>query len=252
VPADTSLLWFRRDLRPGDHPALLAAADAARRAFLAGCLRSLSDSLGGRLLVRRGDPAEVVADTARRIGARTVHVSADFAPYGRGRDQWVAAALVADGAELVRTGSPYAVAPGRVRKPDGQPYRVFTPFQRAWLAHGWRAPARGGADSVRWLEPPSGLTSEQPEGLAAELGRGERWPSALPEPGEAAAPTCSGTTRAPPGTTRTAGSTRSPGTTMRGPSGCSPRGGTGAPDIRSWTPGCASCAPRAGCTTGCG
>jgi deoxyribodipyrimidine photo-lyase len=38
------------------------------------------------------------------------------------------------------TGSPYAVAPGRVKKPDGSNYRVYTPFYKAWLAHGWRAP----------------------------------------------------------------------------------------------------------------
>ena len=40
----------------------------------------------------------------------------------------------ADEVALVRTGSPYAVSPGRVRKDDGTPYRVFTPFHRAWLA----------------------------------------------------------------------------------------------------------------------
>ena len=42
---------------------------------------------------------------------------------------------------LVRTGSPYAVAPFRVTKDDGTPYRVFTPFYRTWLKHGWRKPA---------------------------------------------------------------------------------------------------------------
>ena len=42
---------------------------------------------------------------------------------------------------LVRTGSPYAVTPGRVTKRDGTPFQVFTPFARAWREHGWRAPA---------------------------------------------------------------------------------------------------------------
>ena len=46
------------------------------------------------------------------------------------------------GITLIRTGSPYAVAPGRVVKPsDATPYRVYTPFYKAWCAHGWRAPA---------------------------------------------------------------------------------------------------------------
>jgi deoxyribodipyrimidine photo-lyase len=182
VPADTAVLWFRRDLRLADHPALLAAADAApralalfvlddrlltpsgaaRRIFLAGCLRELDAALGGRLLVCRGDPARVVPGVARQVGARTVHVSTDAGPYGRARDERVAAALAAGGGELVRTGSPYAVTPGRVRKADGLPYRVFTPFQRAWLAHGWRAPAATGADTLDWLDPPTGLAAPLP------------------------------------------------------------------------------------------
>jgi deoxyribodipyrimidine photo-lyase len=43
---------------------------------------------------------------------------------------------------LFRTGSPYAVAPGRVLKPsDATPYKVYTPFYKGWRTHGWRAPA---------------------------------------------------------------------------------------------------------------
>jgi deoxyribodipyrimidine photo-lyase len=212
------VVWFRRDLRLTDHPALLAAADAgpggalalfvldprlwrpsgpARQAFLVGCLRELDAALGGRLLVRRGDPVDVVPSAARAVGARTVHVSADAGPYGRSRDEAVAAALARDGVELVRTGSPYAVTPGRVRKPDGHPYRVFTPFHRAWLAHGWRAPADTGPDTVDWLDC-SGPGSPAGPGEAAGAGSGvdaagEGLPAApecesrLPEPGEAAA-----------------------------------------------------------------
>jgi len=45
------------------------------------------------------------------------------------------------------------VTPGRVRKPDGSPYAVFTPFHRAWSAHGWHSPA-GSGDGVDWLAGP--------------------------------------------------------------------------------------------------
>ena len=52
------------------------------------------------------------------------------------------ARLEAAGIKLIRTGSPYAVTPGRVLKPsDGTPYKVYTPFYRGWRTHGWRAPA---------------------------------------------------------------------------------------------------------------
>jgi deoxyribodipyrimidine photo-lyase len=196
-------LWFRRDLRLGDHPALLAAADAgpdgvlalfvvdptlwgpagpARRAYLVRSLTALDESLGGRLQVRHGDPATVVPSLAHEVDAGTVHVSADFGPYGAARDSAVEAALDAGGRALVRTGSPYAVAPGRVRKPDGTPYRVFTPFARAWLDHGWRAPAASADATAPWVSLPGSepLAALAPTG--AELDGLE-----LPPAGEAAA-----------------------------------------------------------------
>jgi len=149
-----SLLWFRRDLRLHDSPALLdAAADGrpvapvfvvdpalwgpaglARRAYLARSLRSLDADLGGRLHVLQGDPVAEVVEAARRLGAESVHVSADFGPYGAQRDARVEAALADVGIDLVRSGSAYAVAPGRVVKADGTPYRVFTPFWKALRA----------------------------------------------------------------------------------------------------------------------
>ena len=170
--ADTSVMWFRRDLRLADNPALLAACAVgevvplfvldpllwsrsgdARRAYLAGSLASLSESTGGALLVRRGDPAQVVPEVAAAVGARTVHCAADFNPYGRRRDAAVEEALAAAGVRLERLGSPYAVAPGTLRKADGDPYRVYSPFQRAWVDHGWHEPAPAPA-GVSWAEVP--------------------------------------------------------------------------------------------------
>ena len=170
--ADTSVMWFRRDLRLADNPALLAACAAgevvplfvldpllwsrsgdARRAYLAGSLASLSASTGGALLVRQGDPAQVVPAVAAAVGARTVHCAADFNPYGRRRDAAVEEALTAAGVRLERLGSPYAVAPGTLRKADGDPYRVYSPFQRAWVDHGWHEPAPA-PTGVTWAEVP--------------------------------------------------------------------------------------------------
>ena len=158
------VMWFRRDLRLLDHPALNeATADAdvvplfvvdprlvdtsVRTKVLLDALRHLDESMGSVLTLRYGDPQEVVPQVAVEVGAASVHVSADYAPYGRRRDAAVAEALGA--VPLVSTGSPYAVAPGRVRKGDGTPYRVYTPFYRAWLQHGWRAPAKAERE-VQW------------------------------------------------------------------------------------------------------
>jgi deoxyribodipyrimidine photo-lyase len=154
-----SIIWFRRDLRISDHPALnaaIAAGDevvpvfildprqkqqsgANRLAYLSQSLRELDQSLGNSLHVMAGDEVTVLQDLLKRYGADQVHISEEFEPYGLARDRRVEEA----GITLIRTGSPYAVAPGRVRKPsDGTPYRVYTPFYKAWLAHGWRDPAQ--------------------------------------------------------------------------------------------------------------
>ena len=64
-----------------------------RRTVLYRCLRALDESLGGRLLVVRGDPADVVPRVAAAVDAPQVHVAADFGPYGRARDEAVEKAL---------------------------------------------------------------------------------------------------------------------------------------------------------------
>ena len=174
INAMPAVLWFRRDLRLSDLPALLAAAQgdgadgevlacyvldprletsAGRRRlqYLYDALRDLRGQLGGRLLLTRGDPARRIPAVAKGIGATTVHVSQDFSPFGRRRDELVRAAL--GDIDLVGTGSPYLVSPGRVAKGDGTPYKVFTPFYDAWRRHGWPTPADTGASSARWIDP---------------------------------------------------------------------------------------------------
>ena len=165
-----SVLWFRRDLRLVDHPALLAAAGAAevlplfvldpallrpagapRLGYLYQALRGLDAAIGGHLVVLAGDPVEVVARVTAEVGAETVHVSADFGPYGAARDRRVETALAAAGRSLLRTGSPYAVSPGRLVKADGTPFRVYSPYFRAWSASGWPGPAAAPED-VRWTD----------------------------------------------------------------------------------------------------
>ncbi len=131
---NASIMWFRRDLRLGDNPALLAARDAAaggsvvpvfvldpalwkpsgqpRQAFLIGCLNDLDQSMGSALVVRHGSPATVLPRLAAEVGASSVHVAADAGPYGRRRDEAVTKALGDIDVDLVSTGSSYAVTPG--------------------------------------------------------------------------------------------------------------------------------------------
>ena len=115
-------------------------------------------------------------ELATRIGAAEVHVSADFGPYGSARDLRVAKALGA--VPLVATGSPYAVSPPRLLTSAGTPYKVFTPFYRAWRQHGWPAPAASDAGVVDWMTSPGEALPGEPM-LPANM--------ALPPAGEEAA-----------------------------------------------------------------
>ena len=166
-----AIFWFRRDLRLSDNPALLAALDDAdeviplfilddeisesagphRRAYLSASLHALNETLDGNLFVISGKPVDVIKDLAQRYKVDSVHSAFPFAPYGEVRDQELKAA----GIELQQLGSGYAVAPGRVRKDDGTNYRVYTPFYRAWLAHGWRAPVAA-PKNPNWVSPKKG------------------------------------------------------------------------------------------------
>ncbi len=178
------LLWFRRDLRLADHPALLAAAadgaevvpvfvvdptfggsGAPRLAYLHDCLSALDTSLrelaGVGLVIRHGDPVSVIPALADELDAAAVFVTRDYAPYGRRRDAAVAETLGSQGRRLCGVGTPYAVAPSTVRKGDDTPYAVFTPFSKRWRAIGWEPPHPEPGGDVRWIGAGStGVTSE--------------------------------------------------------------------------------------------
>ncbi len=152
-----AVIWFRRDLRSIDHPALASAIQHARRAggvvtavfvldnrllrtsgpnriaALFDALHSLRRA-GIPLHIIEGDPSAEVLRVAKRCDA-DVFATEDFSPYGMSRDRAVAAALAQVGSTMRLVDSPYLVRPGTVRKLDGDPFRVFTPFKRVWLTH---------------------------------------------------------------------------------------------------------------------
>lgn len=153
--------WFRRDLRLNDNEALNAACSAGAvwpvclidsRAFedlegirqhsLIAGLAALDDSLrqhsieaGLGVLLAEGaqDLAKRFALEARQLGAAEVFAARAFDPQGIAEQNSVGLALQAEGIFLKLVGSNYAVQPGTVVKGDGTPYRVYTPFFKAWM-----------------------------------------------------------------------------------------------------------------------
>jgi deoxyribodipyrimidine photo-lyase len=200
VDEPTAIVWFRRDLRVADHPALTAARTAYRRVipvfviddkllegryaspararFMLGCLRALDAALrerGSGLVTRHGDPVGEIRDLARETGARAVLWTSDVAPYARRRDRAVTEALEADGVRALPQGGGYLVDPSKPRTQAGSPYTVFSPFHRAIAGVERRPVHRAPADL-----PPLPSTLEQgriPSAQALQLDD-----DAVPEP----------------------------------------------------------------------
>ena len=188
-PYAVAMMWFRRDLRLGDHPALAAAvrtgevapiyirdhslATSERRSsYLAASLQALDESLGGNLHVFEGNPVEILKKLSAQYGE--IFATEEFTPRAILRDKKLAKAQLT----INHVGSPYAVTPGRVRKSDGTPYRVYTPFYKVWCAVGWRAPSELPA-LPKWISPPPDarkfpkITCEIP--ASGELVALDRW-----------------------------------------------------------------------------
>jgi len=151
------ILWFRRDLRLHDNPALNRAAEtgrpivpvyildeghgrppgAAARWWLDKSLRALDASLrerGSRLALRRGDSLAELQRLAHQTGADIVLMNRLFEPDAFETDADIAHALKSDGVECRGFNGALLARPGGVMNGSGQPYKVFTPFLKALLA----------------------------------------------------------------------------------------------------------------------
>ncbi len=158
----TAVVWFRRDLRLADHPALaeavthalrvvplfilddrlLGGAAPSRSWFLRRSLTVLDAELrarGSALLVRHGRPEDLVPQVAAEVGAQVVLASRDVTPLSHRRDAAVASALERDGRRLGLRPGLLLTDPETMLTAAGSPYSVFTPFWRALQA----APRRG-------------------------------------------------------------------------------------------------------------
>jgi len=182
-----TMVWFRRDLRLHDNPALAAALrrggpvlpvfildDAAEGAWPAGgaarwwrhhALVRLGESLrarGSRLLLARGDSGQVLRELMRQCGATAVYWNRRYEPAIIARDTRLKAEWGAAGVEARSFNSALLFEPQDVRNKAGGPFQVFTPFWRHCLS----LP----------VEPPVRLP-------AGAFPAPSRWPGSL-EPGE--------------------------------------------------------------------
>lgn len=176
----TAIHWFRRDLRLTDNTALNAAAGSAeeivpvyilsdwkgshhwvgpnRQEFLCACLVSLSknlEAIGGRLLIRCGPTERELEKLIAETGASAIFYNRDPDPFGRAVED----KLDALGKRLGVTISAHQDVALHERDAlvsgAGLPYRVYSPYFRAWS----KLPKPAVGPRLKRLVTPSGPSS---------------------------------------------------------------------------------------------
>lgn len=159
---DSALVWFRRDLRLGDHAALYHALRSARRVYCAfvfdrvildellaegqrtdrrvefihRSLEELGSALeehGGGLIVRHGIAVDEIVRLADDLAVDAVFANHDYEPYALLRDAQVERDLAAAGRRLLTFKDQVIFEKDEVLTAAGRPFAVFTPYKNAWL-----------------------------------------------------------------------------------------------------------------------
>ncbi len=153
------LMWFRRDLRVDDNAALYHALRTCRQVVCAFVFdRAILDplprmdrrvefireslveldmelrALGGALTVRHATAEEEIASLARALEVQAVFANRDDEPTALARDARVFGALANAGVAFHGYKDQTIFERDEVLTQAGQPFTVFTPYKRAWLA----------------------------------------------------------------------------------------------------------------------
>jgi deoxyribodipyrimidine photo-lyase len=86
------------------------------------------------LVVRIGDPTELIPALATQLGASCIVAAQDFEPYAKQRDAKIANSLERSGIAFEHVLDHTIQEPGTILSQAGTPISVFTPFKRAFLA----------------------------------------------------------------------------------------------------------------------
>ena len=147
------LMWFRRDLRLGDHEGLTAACAADRPVIpvfihdeltenlgaapkmrlglsVADLAKSLDEN-GSKLILRRGKAIDVLRELIKETGADTVYWSRLYDPESKARDTDVKAALKDDGITAESFKGHVLFEPWTVETKTGGFYKVYTPMWKS-------------------------------------------------------------------------------------------------------------------------
>ena len=143
-----SIHWFRQDLRIKDNPSLDSASQfdsllpiyilddtnseefsmgAASRWWLYHSLRTLNESLDGKLLIYKGDPSKVLEQLAEEHEISYISWNRCYEPWRIKRDKEIKQDFENKEIKVESFGGSLLWEPWNIAKDDGTPYRVFTP-----------------------------------------------------------------------------------------------------------------------------
>lgn len=152
MSAQPLIVWFRQDLRLADNPALHAACKTgvpiipvyilddknagpwkmggAARVWLHHSLSALDKSLSGHLHIECGDAADIIPALIKKTKAQGVYWNRCYEPWRIARDKKIKADLEEGDLIAESFNGSLLWEPWEVKKTDGTPYKVFTPFFR--------------------------------------------------------------------------------------------------------------------------
>ncbi|WP_068085157.1 cryptochrome/photolyase family protein [Polycladidibacter stylochi] len=151
MASEKSIMWFRQDLRLKDNPALREALASgptiavyilddesagdhqhigASRLWLHHALTALESSLNGKLLCLKGNSTLILQSLCAQHNVASVYSSFCCEPWRIRQDEEVREALAEQNVQFHQLNSSFLWWPQEINKPDGSPYKVFTPFYR--------------------------------------------------------------------------------------------------------------------------
>lgn len=180
----TALVWFRQDLRLGDNPAFFAACTnhesvipiyilddknsvlgEAQAWWLHHSLNALKNSfikqVGLRLVLRKGNPLQIISDLVKTVGVDAVYWNRCYEPKSIERDKTIKTTLQASGTPVFSFNGSLLNEPWIITNKTGDFFKVFTPY--------WKTCRQA------LIPPPEQYLSHNPRSVTVDSDKLDEW-----------------------------------------------------------------------------
>ncbi len=153
MTSKTAIVWFRRDLRLSDNPALHAAYEngysiiplyilddknpeegtelgGAHRVWLHHSLHSLNKDLSNHLVLEKGDAKKIIPDLIQKTGAQAIFWNRCYEPWRIARDKEIKSSLEDNDIKVHSSNGSLLWEPWNIKNQSGSFYKVFTPYYK--------------------------------------------------------------------------------------------------------------------------